>query len=335
MENSRPLIIATISDHLIGHTRQVEAIVAAIGEVRPVDVVKLRSKRWSPFRSHHVRRLVLALGRPSLLPLLLEGDWRRPFDLVVSGSGSTTTANVLLTRLNDAQNIFTGHIRGIRPGDVDCVYVHRPEHLESPHHVVGPVPVLRQRKPEHPFDTLAGKRVAVVVGGEARGAGFDFDDRYCERLFGRLAAVDAETGTMSWIVATSRRTPPVCYAAIEAFVNSVPRCEFVDFRRAGAGSLALAYESDCVIVTEDSKSMAAEFVSNQFPVVLATVPRTGANVRDITSKVVAEANVQRIAPETIDKGTLEAALLAMTPPTEDIYSMIRRTIATRLPGLFA
>lgn len=331
-----PLRIATIEDHLIGHTRQVEALVEAIADVRPVAVAKLRVRRWTRIGSHNIRRPLLARGwATKLLPLAVEGDWRAPADLVISGSGATTTANVLMKRLHGARNIFTGFVRGVRDGDIDCILAHQPAHATSPAHVLSPVPVLRFDAPRPgPFRGLTGATLAVVIGGEALGNGFDFDDGYCARLFPRLAAIDAAVGSLSWIVVTSRRTPAACYPAIEAFVAGAPRVDFVDFRSAGPGSLKRAYGCDGALVTEESKSMVSEFLSNGYPLAALAVARPRPTKGDYLDALRASGALPYLAVESLDAPRLEAALMGMQVDDRDIYARLRERIAQRIPELF-
>lgn len=332
-----PLRIAAITDHLDGHTRQVEAIIEAIREVHAVEVTRLAPARWSPLRSHTVRRLVLGADRAGrLAPLVLDGDWRHRVELVISASGSTTTGNVLLKRRHGARNIFSGLARGIAPGDIDCILAHQPDHATTPWHVPGPVPVLRfpvQRTPA-PLRALAGASLAIIVGGKATGNGYDFDPAYCERLFSRLAAIDRAVAGLRWVVATSRRTPDAAYPAIEAFARNAGQCDFVDFRAAGLGSLASTYACDAVLVTQDSKTMVSEFLSNGYPLAVLTVPRPGAKPGDYHDSLRKSGAVPYLEPEALTADTLEAALLSATVETVDIYARLRRQIATRLPDLF-
>lgn len=332
-----PLRIAAITDHLDGHTSQVEAILEAIREVRPIEVTRLSSRRGSPLRSHNFRRLVLGMDRGGLLlPLTVEGDWRRPVDLVVSASGSTTTGNVLMKRRHGAKNIFSGFVRGIAPGDIDCVLAHQPGHAVTPFHVFGPVPVRRFASPRRPgpFRALAGARLAVIVGGHAAGNGYDFDDLYCERLFARLGTIDRAVGDLRWVVVTSRRTPEAAYPAIEAFARVAKACELVDFRTAGPGSLARAHDCDAALVTQDSKTMISEFRSNGYPVAILSVPRPRPKAGDYHDSLHRSGTVHYLEPEELNAARLEAALKDVTLGTPDIYARLRAMIARRIPELF-
>ena len=333
----KPLRIAAITDHLDGHSSQVEAIVEAIGEARPVEVTRLSPRRWSPLRSHRIRRFVLDADHAGrLAPLVVAGDWRRPVDLVVSASGSTTTGNVLLKRRHGARNIFSGQARGIAPGDIDCILAHQPDHAVTPFHVFGPVPVLRfpvARRPG-PFRGLAGAKLAVIVGGRATGNGYDFDDRYCERLFPRLAAIDAEVPGLRWVVVPSRRTPEAAYPAIEAFARAAHDCDLVDFRSAGPGSLARAHDCDAVLVTQDSKTMVSEFLSNAYPLAVLTVPRPRPRPGDYHDSLMKSTTVSHLDPTELTAERLETALKAAQPEAQDIYARLRAMIAQRIPDLF-
>lgn len=331
------LQIAMITDHLAGHLRQCEAIVAAIAEVRPVDVTRLEARVKSPVRSHHLRRLVLSLPHAeTLLPLTVKGEWRKPFDLIVSASGSTITGNVLLKRRNRARNMFSGFVRGVAPGDIDCILAHQPEHATTPQHIFGPVPVVRfakARRPK-PFTRLSGSKIGVIVGGEARGAGFDFDDGYCERLFARLADVDRAVGGVSWVVVTSRRTPATGYAAIENFCGNAGSCDFVDFRNAGLGSISRAYDCDAVLLTEDSKTMVSEFSANGYPTAVLRVPKPGGKSDDYFETLRKSGAVPFISPEEVEADRLETMLAGIRVSTEDVYARLRGQIASRIPELF-
>lgn len=333
----KPLRVAAITDHLDGHTRQVEAILEAIGEARAIEVTRLAPARWSPLRSHTVRRLVLGVDRSgALVPAVVAGDWRRPVDLVVSASGSTTTGNVLLKRRHGAKSIFSGLARGVAPGDIDCILAHQPDHAITPFHVYGPVPVLRfprARRPG-PFHGLAGARLAVIVGGRATGAGYDFDDDYCARLFPLLAAIDRAVPGMRWVVVTSRRTPDAAYPAVEAFARAAHDCELVDFRTAGAGSMARAQGCDAVLVTQDSKTMISEFLSNGYPLAVLGVPRPRPRRGDFHDSLMTSGAVAYLDPAELSPQMLEAALTAARPESGDIYARLRAMIARRIPDLF-
>jgi mitochondrial fission protein ELM1 len=334
-----PLRIAQIHDHLAGHTRQCEAIVAAIADIRSVEVTRLSVGPWSPLRSHLTRRPLMALpGVGVLLPVVVRGDWRRPFDLIVSASGATISGSVLLKRRNSARNIFSGLARGISDGDIDCILVHRPEHVTSPRHIFGPAPVLRFRRPgeRRPFTRLSGASIGVVLGGEARGAGFNFGDDYSDILFRRLAAVDAVTPDIVWKVVTSRRTPASNYPAIEAFAAGVARCEIVDARSAGLGSIERVYDADAVLVTEDSKTMVTEFLRNCYPVGILKVPRLGAtDVHAYFADLEASGDVPFLDPGALDAQSIESALARIRISQVDVYEETRAAIGRLLPDVVA
>jgi mitochondrial fission protein ELM1 len=334
--DSAALRVGIVAHKLAGHVRQCEAILAAIADVRPVDATYLPLRSWSPIRSHHMRRAVLSLPGNGALRFILAGEWRKPFDLIISSGGATITASILLTRRNGARSIHSGLAVGVRPGEIDCILTDQPQHAAAPNHVFGPVPVLRFRPAgeRRPLPRLAGSRLGVILGGEARGGGFDFDDDYCTRLFGRLKAFDDAVPGLRWVVVTSRRTPAAGYPPIEAFASTVTSCDFVDYRKSGLGSVARAFSCDAVLVTEDSKSMITEFARNGYPVGVLGVRRTGAVPAHASfDELMASRTLPLIDPTTIDAPLLEAALTAIAIAPEDIYAETRAMIAQRLPEI--
>jgi mitochondrial fission protein ELM1 len=331
------LRIALIHDHLSGHTRQCEAIVAAIADVRPVNVTRLGIGPWSPLRGHLTRRFALSLpGAEMFLPAVVRGDWQQPFDLIVSASGATTAANVLLKRRNRARNIYSGVARGIAPGDIDCILAHLRGQVVTPYHVFSLIPVLRFRPfaERPPFRGLAGARIGIALGGEARGDGFDFSDDYVRVLLARLRAVDATVPGISWVVVASRRTPVASYAAIAEFAAAVERCEVVDGRPGRDDSIAPVYDADAVLVTEDSRTMPTEFMCNGYPTVVLAVPRIRRTpAQGYLDSLRETGAVERLDPATLDAPGLAAAFAGARVTSVDVYAYLRARIAERLPEI--
>lgn len=331
----QPLRLAVITDHLAGHTRQCEAIVAAIAEVSPVDVTYMSSRVRSPVRSHHFRRFILSLpGAAALLPMTVSGEWKKPFDLVISASGSTLTGNILLKRRNKARNIFSGQPRRIKAGDVDCILAHASEHAVTPYHVFGKVPVLRFPRPAAPFCKLAGSQLGVIIGGPASGVGFDFTKEYCDGVFAHLREIEASVPNIRWVVVTSRRTPDEAYPVIEAFCSEAANCDFIDYRNAGLGSISRAFGSDGILVTEDSQTMISEFAGNGYPVVVIGVPHPSEKAHSFANRMAARGEVVLMQPDEITPAALEAAFGRIEVSKDDVYQRIRAQIASRISGLF-
>jgi mitochondrial fission protein ELM1 len=329
--------VALITDDLAGHTRQAEAIVAAISDAMPITMTCLTSKGWTPFRSWSLRKLLAATHATYVLPLLVRGNWRTPFDVIVSASSTTVTANILLKRKNRAISIFSGPAPRARPGDIDCIIAHQQMHVKTPNHILGSVPVLRIRAKERQRSLrhLRGAQIGVLLGGRASRIGYDFSDDYCRVLFDRLMAVDKAVPDIRWVIVTAKRTPPKAYDDIARFAASVAHSEIVDFRNGGLGSIARAYDCDAALVTEDTKTTIMEFARNGIPTAVLEVPRTVKKTQhEYYDRLKASGEVPFLNPAEIDAASLENALCAIVVEPHDVYVQTRALISQRISGLF-
>ncbi len=266
--------ILLLSDGRPGHFRQSEAIVLALGRRMETKVERLEliKPRIVPRRLARYAALYLP---PRLVLAWLYGITTIPkADVIVSAGGNTLAANIALSGLTGAPNVFTGtprHIGGAKFALVltpyksqanfpNTAYALKPCALDPD---AFPAP---KRWPATPF------RIAVFVGGPIPSADFKAEDW---QALGELMRTMAREHDVRFILVTSRRTPDAFYAALDPIIarqDIVDR--FIDHRKAGTGSIAEGYAADAIFATSDSMSMITEGVAARRPVIVLAPERT-------------------------------------------------------------
>lgn len=317
----RPLRVALLSDGIAGHFRQSEGVMAALERHRATELHRIElAKRAGP-----VRWLLGIAARlaPAAMPLrwYLGKDDLQPVDVVVSAGGRTLAANVVLTRQSKGvHNIFSGSPRQFPANAFTLVLLSYPAPDEKGIYVLKPtaldpdrLPPARRRKAT---GAAAPYRIAVLIGGPIPSC--PFDDKDWRRILDLLHAL-ARTPGVSLLPVTSRRTPAAWSDSLLAECQGLDGIErIIDFRTAGPGSVAAAFETDAIVATGDSMSMVSEAAAAQRAVAVLMPPvtqpsRDDATMRDLERR----RRIARVTVTQAEGDTVLAALDATEPMAEN------------------
>ena len=336
-----------LSDGKPGHYHQAEGVVAAIAKVRPIETVRIETRRraLAPTRSLH-QAINAGLSPAALLWLgygLTAGDIPAA-DVVVSGGGETLAANAAAAQMLGAPNIFCGRLRRLQTRFVRLTVASSSEHAGDPSYLVC--------LPPSPFEVSATRA--------ARQAGRTFGPGHLPRLLGLLiggnsgalqyAAEDwrgltrfmreahAQCG-VRWLASTSRRSGPFigdALATMAAEPNG-PLARFIDFRTDRPGLLGEIFaEADAILCTDDSTTMISEAVGAQLPVVAVYPPASRMETRELHYRdyLASEGWYRRLALSGLQVDTFLAALGAITPRATSPLAELAEALQHRLPELF-
>jgi mitochondrial fission protein ELM1 len=256
-------------DDRLGHARQVEGVVAALGGGR---LIRLRYDR--PLR----RPDLLAPATVAHLAATSRAELEPPWPRVAVAAGRRTAAVLRWLKARAGANLFAVLLmRPARLAEFDLVAV--PAHDRAP---TDPRVVVTLGAP-HPFDRAALDRargalpakaaslpppyLTVLVGGPTRGVAFGLDD--VDRL---AAAVDAFAGDLgaSVLATTSPRSPGGAAPRLARRLT-VPHLVH-DVAGAGPNPLrTFLGAAQRIVVTADSASMLSEAAAAGVPVHLFDV----------------------------------------------------------------
>ena len=326
--------ILLLSDGSPGHFRQSEAIVLALSRRMETKVERLEliKPRIVPRRLARYAALVLP---PRLVLRWLYGITTIPkADVIVSAGGNTLAANIALSALTGAPNIFTGTPRHVGGAKFALVLTPYKSQANFPNTAYALKPcaldpdgfAAPKRWPATPF------RIAVFIGGPIPSA--DFQDADWQAL-GELMRTMARTFDVRFTLVTSRRTPDAFYAALDPILARKDIVDkFIDHRAAGTGSIAEAYAADAIWATSDSMSMITEGVAARRPVIVLA-PATTKPFRDNEAVDSLEAD-NRLVVLPVRQATPEqvaAKLATLTPMKENhldrLADVVSAAIASR------
>lgn len=268
------LSILLISDGRPGHFNLAEGIVAALGRIRPLEVMRLDVRRpgWLPART--LSSLVNQSFPAERLLAWVFGaraaDLGNP-DIIVSAGGDTLAANVAGARLTGAANVFYGSLRRYRPGDFSLVLTSYASQADAPNRLMWLKPSKLDPDAEafglsdaDSHETLRDDegqvRLGLIVGGDSGTVRYRTAD--WDRLV-EFVETYAKQTSAGWVVANGPRTPAAVSDRLAGLASglSSPVARFVDFRVAGPGTLgSLLASVDTVLCTADSSSMLSETV---------------------------------------------------------------------------
>lgn len=337
----QPIKALVIADHRPGHYHISDGIVAAAGRLRPIQIARLDVRRRFP------GRVLAALTNVKLTPkrLLRLGYGIEALtvdspDLVVSSGAETLAANIAVSRLAGARNVFYGSLRQFRPEDFSLVLTSYVEYAHRPRHVMTPKPSalrLPPRRIEVGRGNLRRHRVAaLLIGGNSGECKFSADE--WGALLGFVTGSHAALG-IGWQISNSRRTPPDVSDALAAQAEISPDAIslFVDVRTAGPGTLACAMEDvEFVLCTDDSSSMISEAASAHLPVIgvsprRQTLTRQEQGYRNFLSQ---NGWYRSVALDDLTPERLLNELSAITPMKEDPLDRLSEVLSQHLPSLF-
>lgn len=321
-----PLNILILSDGRPGHYNLSEGIAAAIEKLVPAHTtrVDVRRGRWPGNILAALTRTPLPTGRilsavygitPSQLP---------PSDIIVSAGAETLAANVWLSRIRRAPNIFYGSLRWFDPGDFALVLTSYERNAGRRNHALALKPSRMDPDslaPPRPTEA-PDLRIGLLIGGDAPGISYHAED--WSILLHKIEATIAQT-SWNWHISNSRRTPLEATRAITDLANRHPdRINFLNVEQAGPGTLAsLLSSSDAILCTADSSSMISEAIWSRRPT-LSIEPQTCALTTNettyrnwLTSNLYCQTSaIARLTPQTILNDLNQVRPLTTNPQTE-------------------
>ncbi|HST11648.1 MAG TPA: hypothetical protein VLL05_14830, partial [Terriglobales bacterium] len=136
-----PLKIIYLADTRPGHYHLAEGVIAAIARLRPVDVMRVETKRKWIVPTRWLRRRINAKSfyPPRMLRMAyrIDAETLPKPGLVVSAGGETLMPNICISRLFDVPNIFCGALlRGLGAENFSLVISSYDRDATSPRHMV-------------------------------------------------------------------------------------------------------------------------------------------------------------------------------------------------------
>lgn len=322
--------VLILSDGRPGHYRQSEGIVAALRRHIVITEHRIELKNRLRLPKAMVPKLARRLPPSTALRLLygIAANDVEPPSLIVSAGGLALGANFALARILGVPNIVCGATRGFALDGFSLILTDDPSEAGPPNVRLGPKPATFDPDTlPAPADDLTrpALHIGVLVGGATATSAFRSDD--WERLVRLLDALITQTDA-TITLATSPRTPPEAYAAIESLAAAVgENLSLIDFRATGPGSLGPALATDLLLVTSDSMTMMTEAALSRRPAI-ALRPQTFAPTRDdgAIDWLVAQhwLAVRDIAHTNIDE-LIETAI-SLKPMTENHLDLLARSV---------
>ncbi len=336
-----------MADTRPGHYHIAEGVIAALARLRPVDVTRIEVERkWIvPTRWLRARINAKSFYPPRMLRMAyrIDAESLPKADLVVSAGGETHMPNICVTRLLDVPNIFCGSLlRGLEPDNFSLIISSYERDEGSERHLV----VLKPSSidpdalgrpttvPRYGPENLP-KTLGLLIGGQA--GRFRYRDSEWRDLLAFVAEVSSVWGAR-WLISTSRRTPDsVADQIAEMARDESVVANFVDFRKAGPGTLPQIFaNSDAIVCTEDSSSMISEAVSARLPVI-GVSPRAARFTEDeqLYREFLLGNNWSRTIPiAELTPTSFANALAEIEPIQENPLDSLAQKLKARLPELF-
>ncbi len=340
------LRILHLSDGRPGHYHLAEGVIAALARRRECDVAtrEINRRRLVPGR---LLRMLLDGGRasPALILKLGYGFDVAPFapiDLVISSGGQTLPANVAAARALGADNIFIGSLRGVEPENFSLIVSSYERHADLPRHLVTLKPSafdpdLLGRPAQVPAYGAANppKLAGLLIGGDS--GLFKYKDEEWRQLFNFACELSRAWGTR-WLVSTSRRTAPqTAEAAFNLTKESQVVADFIDYKRAGPGTLRKIFaNADMIVCSEDSSTMISEAAWARLPVIGVSPAHHAFKPEEREYRqLMARNNWCRFMPITrLSVERFEEALAEIEPLGVNPLDGLGEELQARLPGLF-
>ena len=327
-----------------GHRHQAEGVALSIARLTPVErqPLEIRPRR---FAFPALRNATVPLSRlvpaPLLLRLVYGIDVERltPPQVIVGSGRPAVPPGILLARHFGVPFVYAGLADGMRLARlVDLMLVSVARFADAPNAVFTPVPslVAPDRLPiPRTLATsvdLAGAHLGLLLGGDAHSHTFtsaDWND------IARLVRELRVSHGVRWTVTNSRRTAEIAGDLFAGLERDGIVDRFIDWRRAGSGSVDTCLSADAVLVTEDSVSMMSEAVAARRPVVALRPRRVVETLVDDIVGTLVDSGAMAVLPLATTTGAdVAATLLRLTPIAADHRDTIAAAIRSRLPGLF-
>jgi hypothetical protein len=243
-----------------------------------------------------------------------------------------------------AANIFCGSLRRLAPRHLRLFITNLEAPANHPNHLVSlppsPIDVARNAAgngparfgPSHPPHL-----VGVLIGGNS--GTFSYSDAEWAELVRFLRQAHASHG-ISWVATTSRRSGRSAGDTLSAAASDPDSglVKFIDFRTAGAGTVADIFaNADAILCTDDSTAMISEAVGARLAVVAlrpracALEPREAEFRQQLARKGWYRAlPLARLTPEVFLQSLAE-----ISPRTTSQLDELAAALRQRLPELFA
>jgi mitochondrial fission protein ELM1 len=335
-----------LSDGKPGHYHQAEGVIAALARLRQVRTTRMDVRRRLIIPTRTLLQLVNAGTAPARVLRLgygIRAGELPPADVVVSAGGETLAANAAAAKALGAANIFCGRLRRLAPEHVSLVLVTLDSLAKAANHLVclPPSHMDVDEASAGRRDTRARSRsgpparVAVLIGGNS--GAFRYRDKDWLALIGFLRA-GHRSHQIRWLATTSRRSGRFIADALSA-MKAEPGTgleTFVDFRTAGAGTLAhILNAADAALCTDDSTTMISEVIGACLPIVAVTPERFALEPREAEfRRLLADHGWYRAIPlAKLVPETFLGALQEIAPRTSSAREELAAAIARRLPRL--
>ncbi len=338
------LRVVLLADEKPGHFHLSEGVVAALARLAQVELFRLDVRRYPVVPGRLLHQLVSRRLSPALILAMgygVRAAHLPPADVVVSAGGNTLAANVAASRLLSAENIFIGSLRRYPPEDFGLVITSYARYGRLPRHLVCLKPCALDPtalgRPEvvpvfgaaHP-----PKRAGLLLGGNT--PDFSFSPAEWQRMLTLVEDSHERWGTL-WQISTSRRTPDHVSARIaELAAHSKAISRFIDYRRAGPGSLRDVFASvDIILCTEDSSTMISEAIAARLPVIGLTPKVHGFTPQEAEYRrfLAAQNWTCSLMIDALDMDHLDKALSRLCPMSENHLDLLAARLRHHLPHL--
>ncbi|MBO0741709.1 MAG: mitochondrial fission ELM1 family protein [Hyphomicrobiaceae bacterium] len=337
-----------LADGKPGHYHQSEGVIAAIRRRRPVTSHRLEVRRRFFLPTRTLLQLVNRGVAPAVILRLgygIDAANLPKAEVVVSAGGDTLAANAAAAKLLSAANIFCGRLRRLAPEHVRLVIVSLERFADRPNHLVSLPPSSIDLSVAAPRNGAAARfgrsqppaRVGVLIGGNSGAYRYRSEDwlqltaflREAHRLYG-----------VHWLATTSRRSGHFIADALAAMAQTGEGGleRFIDFRRAGAGTLPSIFAAaHAILCTDDSTTMISEAIAARLPVVSVAPARSALEPREAEFREVLrhEGWYRSLPLSQLTPDTFLAALEEISPRTGNQLDELATAMSRRLPELFA
>jgi mitochondrial fission protein ELM1 len=274
-------VVWVVSDGVAGHFNQSKGVLHALALRQDLNVEWLELRLRSGLLRRVLRYWLNAWdGRLSMLAL--SGCYRglhahpttRP-DLIVGAGGKSMYAVVALAKHYQAQAVFVGSLRGLRPDLFHAVLVL--ERHPEPQYITletAPMPVdaIQQQQAadqwQHAHPDQTGELWAMLIGGDGAGAVYQPQDWHT--LAAQMNQLAADRG-IRWLVTTSRRTGLTAEKTLQQVLNPQYLADAVWWAQQPKPVMqAFLGRAKVVCCTAESLSMLTEAIVAQRPVLALT-----------------------------------------------------------------
>ena len=335
--------VVLLREKKAGHINQVEGIGEVLGDLMPCEAVRVdvRPRWWAHSVVRQAYLHFVPLERPSTVRRAIRQVYGFDADAlsadIVVGSGRPTIAlGIWLAHYHKAVHIFSGHAKGPRTETINLQLINNPRLVGSARYAITPVPGVidgsRYGAPKsvRVIEDLVGTRFGLALGGDSHSHKFTKKDWSDLIAFVRAMRLRFD---VRWVVSTSRRSPPQLADLLRDLRAEGVVEHYVDFAERGIGSAGSVFESDVLVVTEDSLSMLSEGLAAGRPVVALRPQRsTHCEMSEVVAYQIGQGWLASVPMVGLDTDTFVRALLALRLPDWTARDIIKGKVAECLSG---